>query len=484
METTSRLVLVYLVNSIWQLALLAALASLCALALRNAPARWRHILWAAALVLSFLLPLASALRHGVDAVTPPPPSANLDASVGLAGDSAAHASRVAGFSLQHYLRRRSHPISLNSLAIRSAAALYLLFPIFAAARFAFLWRKTRAIYFHAGAQPLSTYARKTVEACRDAIGARDAMVLRSAAGSGPLTIGAFRPRIILPEGFLENVSVDDLRTTLAHEFAHIRRHDFSWNLVYELLSIPASFHPAIRLFQRRLAETRELACDELATSAVSPQVCARSLLNIAENLRAANTIASQNYTLGIFDTSNLEARIMNLLQRRNKISRNKTALLLLASCVLFAGTCFAVSSFSVSILQTNQSPSAKDADFRPFRGTWKASFQGEVILIITLKEENGKPFGTSESGFIHMDEKGEITDATSAEGREKAPLGNLHFQSGAMYFDVPDSPDPPIKFKLTLRGPNEADAQILPEGLPEEMKKMVFKPIPMVREAI
>jgi hypothetical protein len=174
---------------------------------------------------------------------------------------------------------------------------------------------------------------------------------------------------------------------------------------------------------------------------------------------------------------------MNLLQHHNKLSRNKTILLLLATCVFLAGTCFAASSFSLSILQTSQGSSAKEADFKFFLGTWKASFKGDVILIITLKEENGKPFGTSESGFVHMDEKGEITEASSAEGKGKAILGNLHFQSGAMFFEVPDTPDPPIRFKLTLRGPNAADAQILPDGLPEEMKKMIFKPIPMVRES-
>src|SRR5438128_11302625 len=62
METISRMLLTVLINSLWQVALVAAVATLCARLMRSAPARFEHVLWVTALGLGVLLPASSALR--------------------------------------------------------------------------------------------------------------------------------------------------------------------------------------------------------------------------------------------------------------------------------------------------------------------------------------------------------------------------------------------------------------------------------------
>jgi hypothetical protein len=59
METISRLVLGFLLNASWQVALTAGAAALGARMLGNGPARYRHALWVMALGMSVLLPLSS-----------------------------------------------------------------------------------------------------------------------------------------------------------------------------------------------------------------------------------------------------------------------------------------------------------------------------------------------------------------------------------------------------------------------------------------
>ena len=62
MRTSSELLLTFLLNAVWQIALIGALASLGAWLLRQSATRYQHWLWVAALCLSLLVPAATAYR--------------------------------------------------------------------------------------------------------------------------------------------------------------------------------------------------------------------------------------------------------------------------------------------------------------------------------------------------------------------------------------------------------------------------------------
>ena len=70
METLNQALLTFLLNSVWQVALMAAAAWIASLILRNNPASHRHAVWTIALIASLALPLASI----------PSPGANLGTS--------------------------------------------------------------------------------------------------------------------------------------------------------------------------------------------------------------------------------------------------------------------------------------------------------------------------------------------------------------------------------------------------------------------
>ena len=67
METISRSLLTFLLNSLWQIPLAAAVAALACRLMRNGPASHRHAVWVAALAAAILLPLASMRQrdHGL-----------------------------------------------------------------------------------------------------------------------------------------------------------------------------------------------------------------------------------------------------------------------------------------------------------------------------------------------------------------------------------------------------------------------------------
>ena len=70
MRISSQLLLNFLLNAAWQIALITALASLGAWLLRSSSARYRHWLWVSAFILAFLVPLTTAIRAYFETASP------------------------------------------------------------------------------------------------------------------------------------------------------------------------------------------------------------------------------------------------------------------------------------------------------------------------------------------------------------------------------------------------------------------------------
>lgn len=82
----------------------------------------------------------------------------------------------------------------------------------------------------------------------------------------PLTLGHLKPIILIPVGMLSGLNPDQVEAILAHEFAHIYRADFLFNLIQSLIEILFFFHPAVWWLSREIRRERELCCDDLAVA--------------------------------------------------------------------------------------------------------------------------------------------------------------------------------------------------------------------------
>ena len=130
--------------------------------------------------------------------------------------------------------------------------------------------------------------------CREALHLRRGVrVAATEAVAAPSLHGWLRPTLLLPEGFLESFSREQLRYAVLHELAHLRRSDVLVNWIATAAAALHWFNPLVRLALARLAEERELACDELALAALRAeerQAYGGTVLEIVDRLRTTRLV--------------------------------------------------------------------------------------------------------------------------------------------------------------------------------------------------
>jgi TonB family protein len=89
-------------------------------------------------------------------------------------------------------------------------------------------------------------------------------VLISADVAIPIAVGFRNPAIIIPKTLFETLATGDLDRVIAHERAHVRRHDVPGNLVQRLVEAILFFNPWVHFAGRNLTLEREAACDDWA----------------------------------------------------------------------------------------------------------------------------------------------------------------------------------------------------------------------------
>ncbi|TAK14966.1 MAG: M56 family metallopeptidase, partial [Acidobacteria bacterium] len=111
-------------------------------------------------------------------------------------------------------------------------------------------------------------------------------IVESALVKVPAVIGAFKPVVLLPAAAMSGLSMAQVEALVAHELAHVRRHDYLVNLLQSAVETLLFYHPAVWLVSRRIRQDRELCCDDLALVVCGDRVAYASALADLESLRA------------------------------------------------------------------------------------------------------------------------------------------------------------------------------------------------------
>jgi hypothetical protein len=162
------------------------------------------------------------------------------------------------------------------------------------------------------------------------------------------------------------------------------------------------------------------------------------------------------------------------LRRRNTVT---------CACAILAVGWFAVLPHTSLAGQGANQPDEKQPDLKTFVGTWNASYKGDVFATLILREERGTLSGTLNNFDINVDKEGDLIDGTHKNDGD-APLLNVHFKSGALYFIVleKDQYRDGMNWKFVPLNAREGELTPVLEHQEDVPKDLVIKPIHMVRE--
>lgn len=170
------------------------------------------------------------------------------------------------------------------------------------------------------------------------------LLLQSALVHVPTVVGWLRPLILVPASVFVGLTPLQLETLLAHELAHIRRHDYLVNLLQTLAETLLFYHPAVWWVSRRVRIEREHACDDLAVAVCGDAlVYARALANM-ERVRAA----SRPRLALAADGGDLRSRVLRLVGSTHASPRTSASPLvgMLLLVALLAGGGLALTALS------------------------------------------------------------------------------------------------------------------------------------------
>ena len=372
MAQTIQIVATFVLNATWQITAITALAFLCTKLLHKAPSRFSHWIWIAALGACLLIPTATVVLQHREA------TGRAEATPTDQPDRAQEPGARA-FPLSFHSLSRA--VSFSSRILNALLMVYGIVLFFHVARLAWFGYQTRRVYQLAYPRPLPPALERIVEHCARSFSLPRVSVLCTADLSGPATLGFGRPLLLLPETFfLEAFPDDDLFSAISHELAHVVRRDFLFNLLYEISSLPVCFHPCTALILSRIAQTRELACDEIAAQMLpTAKRYATSVLHLAQSMFKG---ARSNYALGLFDTNALEERIMNILKNNNTSKRTRVVRLITVG--LIGAASIGLSAFSLRL-----NNASRPEDLAPFAGTREAKYKWAAFFTVHLTLANG-----------------------------------------------------------------------------------------------
>jgi uncharacterized protein involved in exopolysaccharide biosynthesis/beta-lactamase regulating signal transducer with metallopeptidase domain len=275
-----------LLHSLWQGALVGAVFGVLRFALRRRSANARYL--AGCLCLALLLagpaltlldaPMPSTTPHAATSIQTTSPGDDL-VFLRPAGPRHAHTASSA------YSWPQWSAESLGRLAPLLAAA-WLLGVAFFSARLSRSCWWIRSLRLRDN-EPLAREWLETLNDLRLRLGvSRPVRLLKSTLVEVPTVIGWLRPVILVPTATLSGLPPYQLEALLAHELAHIRRHDCVVNAFQCLVETLMFYHPATWWISHCISEERENCCDDVVIEVCSDRLAYARALAAMESLRA------------------------------------------------------------------------------------------------------------------------------------------------------------------------------------------------------
>jgi beta-lactamase regulating signal transducer with metallopeptidase domain len=236
--------------------------------------------------------------------------------------------------------------------------------------------------------PTDEYWTDMIDNLSQKAGLKQAVELvESAMVRTPVVVGFLKPMILFPMGVINRLAPEEVEAILAHELAHVLRHDYIFNIFQSIVEALFYYHPAVWWLSGQIRNERESACDDIAINLINSKMnYAKALVTIQEMsyypMNVALGFAGQKKNQFVMRMH----RILNVQQNKTNVMEKLIATLLIV-CALFGltyGQKQSEKTPKVENLSQNDDTfiQIEDSD-RPLsmKGLWQAEVMGNEVCI-------------------------------------------------------------------------------------------------------
>ena len=259
-------------------------------------------------------------------------------------------------------------------------------------------------------------------------------LVESALVRSPQVVGYLKPMVLFPLGMINRLPAAEVEAILAHELAHIIRHDHLLNVLQGFVETLFYYHPGVWWISAQIRTERESACDDLAIHLTGDALTyAQALVTVQEMgfvpLSPALAFAGQQ-------KSQLMLRLQRILHIKSPTTNTMEKML---TVILVAGTFSGlgwIKSFTHNTYQHVKTDLVENMDGSYFldegenavmatSGFWNAEIKGERVYLNLQSKTEHSNWNTSR----YFDKK-EFSSlpTTESEFSIKRAAGSLNFK--------------------------------------------------------
>ncbi len=191
----------------------------------------------------------------------------------------------------------------------------------------------------------------------------------------PIVVGWLRPVILIPVGCLMGLSAGQVEAVLAHELAHIRRHDYLAGVFQSVVECLLFYHPAVWWVSKQIRREREHCCDDMAVRVCGDSLGYAKALSFLEERRASLPTVALGANGGV-----LTMRIKRLLGCEASPAVSRLAAITVAAAILAGAACF------VDVVAHAGGQSASAESSQNLSAKYRQWLNEDVVWIITPEE--------------------------------------------------------------------------------------------------
>ena len=120
----------------------------------------------------------------------------------------------------------------------------------------------------------------------------------------PAVFGFFKPFIIFPIAYFNQLTEEEIKSIIIHELIHIKRRDFALNLIQQFIRCFLFFNPGVWWLHRQINMYREFTCDD----------------EVNKQLDSSLPYLEALYKVASFSSGHNESHAMTLLNNKSELT--------------------------------------------------------------------------------------------------------------------------------------------------------------------